>query len=640
MIVELHKYLILGNRSEMDRFFSLAQRGGFLEFIGLSNKKALELPDDAKALMAAIKILRAHIAPTHESYDPTLDPVRLAQQIIQWNEEHEKLLEEQRLLQAEVARIGAFGHFSRRELDQIEQEGKRVFQFFCMKSDLAKEIKLPPEVIYVGTEYDLAYFVAINKERTQYPKMIEILIDRPVGELRERLHQVRVELTERERDIHRSVRARSYLQSGLFDYLNDYHLKLAKHDAASPLGESLFAIEAWVPATKVKAMKALLSGLDVYAEEVAIEAKDKIPTYQENQGAAKIGEDLVHVYDTPAWSDKDPSLWVLIFFSLFFAMIVSDAGYGLIYLSLGLFLKWKCKKASGFLKRFIKLILIASTTCIIWGTLTASFFGIEIGPNNPFRKISLLHYLATRKAEYHMEKKDDVYEEYLKEDPAVATATDGHDFLVKASHESEGKIKYDALDDFYDDILLEFSLLIGLIHISLSFLRYLNRNWTGIGWILFMVGGYLYFPSFLDATSLFNFMGWISKPIAYAVGKQMLYAGLALVFVIALLQKKKWGALYELTNAIQVFSDVLSYLRLYALALAGMIMAQTFNDLGLKAGIIGGILILLMGHLVNLSLTIMSGVIHGLRLNFLEWYHYSFEGGGRLFDPLRIRKVK
>ncbi len=624
----------------MDRFFTLAQRAGFLEFIGLSHKKALEMPQDAKTIISAIKIARAHTAHTHEPYESPLDPVRLAEQIVKWNDEHEKLLEEERMLNAEIARIAAFGNFSRNELDRLEEEGKRVFQFFCMKSDLAREITLPSEVIFVGTEYDLDYFVSINKERAQYPKMIEITIERPVGELRDRLHRLRLEVVKVEQEIHESARALPYLQSGLLDYLNEHHLRLAKHDAAAPLGSSLFAIEAWVPETKVKALYGLLSGLDVYTEEISIEARDKIPTYQENKGVAKIGEDLVQVYDTPASTDKDPSLWILIFFSIFFAIIVSDAGYGLVYLSVGLFLKFKFKKASGFFKRFIKLTLIASTACIIWGVMTASFFGIEIGPNNPFRKMSFIHYLAVAKAEYHLEKKDDVYNEYVKQFPDAATATDGHDFLVKASHEVDGKMSYEAQKDFYDDILLELSLFIGLIHISLSFLRNMTRNWTGLGWILFMVGGYLYFPSFLEATSFLNFMGVISKSVSAVLGKQMLFFGLGLVFVIALLQKKKWGALHELTNAIQVFGDVLSYLRLYALSLAGMIMASTFNDLAMKMGIFGGVLIILVGHLVNLNLTIMSGVIHGLRLNFLEWYHYSFEGGGRLFDPLRIRKVK
>lgn len=640
MIVNLHKYLIIGNKSEMDRFFTLSQRAGFMEFIGLSHKKALEMPDDAKKIISAIKIARVHSVHAHEPYYPTIEPLQLAEQILSLNEEHEKLLEEQRILNAEVARIAPFGDFSRDELDRLEREGKRVFQFFCMKSDLAHDMTLPPEVIYVGTEYDLDYFVAINKERTTYPKMVEILIEKPIGLVKERLHHVRLELSKVEQEIHDAAKGYEFLQSGLLEYLDDYHLQLAKHDAARPMGESLFAIEAWVPETKIKALYGLLSGLDVFTEEIAIEPSDKIPTCQENKGAGKLGEDLVHIYDTPAWTDKDPSLWVLVFFALFFAMIVSDAGYGLIYLSIGLYLKWKFKKASGFFKRFIKLTLIVSTACIVWGTLTASFFGIEIGANNPFRRVSLIHYLASKKAEYHIEKKDDVYEEYLKQFPDVATATNGHEFLLKASQEVDGKIKYNALEDFYDDILLEISLFIGVIHISLSFIRYMTRNWTGIGWILFMIGGYLYFPSFLEATSLLNFLGVISKPLAYAVGKQLLYTGLGLVLVISLLQKKKWGALHELTNAIQVFADVLSYLRLYALALAGMIMASTFNDLGTRAGLIGGIVIILLGHITNLTLTIMSGVIHGLRLNFLEWYHYSFEGGGRAFNPLRIRKVK
>ncbi|MDE3047043.1 MAG: V-type ATP synthase subunit I, partial [Verrucomicrobiota bacterium] len=610
MIVKLAKYLIVGNQSDMDRFFVLAQRAGFIEFIGLSKKRALELPEDAKTILSAIKILRAH-----SSYSPTpfmtqLDPVPLASEIVAWNEELERLCEQERMLTLEMARVQAFGHFSRSELDGIEQEAKRVVQFFCMKSDLAREMTLPPEVIYVGTEYDLDYFVSINKEKTSYPKMIEIVIDKPVGELRDLLHQLRMDKASLEAKIHESAPGMSYLQNGLLTYLNEYHLKMAKHDAIHPVS-SLFAIEAWVPCTKINALHGLMSNLDVFAEEIEIEARDKIPTCQENKGAAKIGEDLVHVYDIPAWNDKDPSLWVLIFFALFFALIVSDAGYGLIYLLIGLFLKFKYKKASGLLRRFIKLTMILSVSCIIWGVATASFFGLEIGPTNPLRKISFIDYLASKKAVYHLRMQDDVYQEYVKQFPDVAGAESAQAFFLATQTTREGKTIYQAQADFANDILLELALFIGLVHITLSFLRSIHRNWTGAGWICFMVGGYLYFPSFLGATSLVNFLGWVPKAVAYSLGANLLYAGLGLVFVIALLQKRKWGALHELTNAIQVFADVLSYLRLYALALAGMIMAATFNDLAVKAGILGGIAIVLVGHATNLSLTVMSGTIHG-----------------------------
>jgi len=174
VIVHLQKYLIYGNKDEMDRFFELAQRAGFIEFIGLSHKKALELPEGAKKILAAIKIARQHTAHEPEEIPSYPSPEILAEQILDLNASHERLLEEQRVLTAEIFRIAIFGNFSRPELDLLEREGKRVVQFFCMKSDLAHEMLQPPEVIYIGTEYDLDYFVAINRERTQYPKMIEI----------------------------------------------------------------------------------------------------------------------------------------------------------------------------------------------------------------------------------------------------------------------------------------------------------------------------------------------------------------------------------------------------------------------------------------------------------------------------------
>jgi V/A-type H+-transporting ATPase subunit I len=152
-----------------------------------------------------------------------------------------------------------------------------------------------------------------------------------------------------------------------------------------------------------------------------------------------------------------------------------------------------------------------------------------------------------------------------------------------------------------------------------------------------MIGGTLYFPKILNATSIINFTGLVSKELAYAWGGQLVYGGIGLAFVAALFQKK-WMAFHELTNVIQVFADVLSYIRLYALGLAGAMVAKTFNEMGMNAGLFGGALIILAGHINNLGLSIMGGAIHGLRLNFLEWYHYSFDGGGKLFDPLKLKK--
>ncbi len=112
---------------------------------------------------------------------------------------------------------------------------------------------------------------------------------------------------------------------------------------------------------------------------------------------------------------------------------------GLVFLVIALVLRWKLPKdAPGPLKRFTKLFTILAISCIIWGSATAAFFGIEIGPDNPFRKMSFIHYLAAKKAEYHLEQKDDVYRAYVKDYPAVRNAKDGHDFLVKTAYLKEG----------------------------------------------------------------------------------------------------------------------------------------------------------------------------------------------------------
>lgn len=640
MIIDVRKYLIFGPKEEMDEFFNLAQRAGFLEFIGLSHKKSLELTDEIKTLLAAIKIAKKF--PTHPQEAPhhIPDPLALAAKIVECQALSDRLAEEERVLLAEISRVSVFGDFSSNDVLEIQKEGRRVFQYFCMKSDLARETALPPELIFVGTEYDLDYFIAINKEKVRYPKMIEMIVEHPVGELREKLFAIRDKKAHVETELRQYANALSALQEGLVNFLNEHHLRLVKHDAAFPLGDAAFAIEAWVPVTRIKALGGLLSSFDVVAEPIEIEPHDKIPTCMENKRLGKMGADLVHIYDVPAHTDKDPSSWVMVSFSIFFAMIVSDAGYGLVYLLIALFLKFKFPNLVGSAKRLLKMSLIISCCCIVWGVLVASFFGIQVGPDSPLRKTSLIHALAVKKAEYHMSQKDEAYDEWVRDFPAVASATDGHDFLVKASKPDEnGSLTYAALNDFYDNILMEFSLVMGIFHLTLSLCRYLTRNWAGLGWIFFMIGGYLYFPTMIHATTMANFLGIISKSFALTWGLRLVFGGIGVAFIFSFIQKR-WAAFHEIMNVVQVFSDVLSYLRLYALSLAGMIMADTFNNMGLNLNLFGGILIIIFGHITNIGLSTMGATIHSLRLNFLEWYHYSWEGGGRLFNPLCLRRSK
>lgn len=640
MIIELRKYLFFGNRGEMDRFFTLSQRAGFLEFIGPVRKKALELPPVAKIFLHAIKIAKHYPVHPQELPHDITEPELIANKIVTLKEEQEHLLETERMLVAEIARIAVFGDFSRSELNAFEVEAKRVVQFFCMKSSLASEIEMPSEVIYVGTDYDLDYFVSVNKESKQYPKMIEIQIEHPVGELRHKLQHVREEIAKKEADLKMLCNAMPFLQEGLVQHLNSHHLQQAKHSAALSLNDQLFAIEAWVPSNRIESLYGLISTLQVDAVEIAIESKDMIPTHMENVGMGKVGEDILHIFDTPSHEDKDPSRWILVFFSLFFAMILCDAGYGLIFFLVFALIKWRFPRLQGIKKRVVKLGFVLGISSMVWGVLTASYFGLELRPDNPLQKLSVMASLVEKKAAYHVAMKDDVYQEIVHNYPELSDASSGNDLLDYYTQSGTKTRTYPIFEEFWNNILMEFAFLIGISHISLSFLRYLRRNWAGLGWILFLIGGYLYFPSIIQATTLINFTGLIAKPTAYAYGFFLLFGGLGLAFLAAFF-KKKWGAFQELLHVVQVFADVLSYLRLYALALGGIVMARTFNDtLGIDMGVVAASVVIFCGHSINISLCLMGAVVHGLRLNFLEWFHYSFIGGGRLFNPLVLKRFE
>lgn len=153
----------------------------------------------------------------------------------------------------------------------------------------------------------------------------------------------------------------------------------------------------------------------------------------------------------------------------------------------------------------------------------------------------------------------------------------------------------------------------------------------------FLIGAYLYFPYYLKVPSFLNFVGGIDLVRGGEIGLELMYAGIGVAWVLSII-KHGWTGIFEVMTLIQVFADSLSYLRLYALGLAGAIVASTINEIASGMPLFAAVFLILCAHAVNIMLGTMSGIIHGLRLNFLEWYHYSFEGGGKEFQPLMLLK--
>jgi V/A-type H+-transporting ATPase subunit I len=212
-----------------------------------------------------------------------------------------------------------------------------------------------------------------------------------------------------------------------------------------------------------------------------------------------------------------------------------------------------------------------------------------------------------------------------------------------------GGLKLLDLNDF--DTMTKLSVSIGVLHLVLAHLEQLSLKWRRaaawmhVGWIAAMLGGYAMWLG--DGLGELN---WL-----YTAGQWALGLGLLAVFVFASERTVRdarsalmrlLDGLSALTSVTRVFGDVLSYLRLFALGLASASLALTFNGLAHQAGQIQGvgllfaILILLVGHVLNLMLALMSGVVHGLRLNYIEFYNWALSGEGYAFQPFNKKESK
>lgn len=637
MNITVKKFLFVGSMDDKAAFFHRAQQAGIIHFIDPHPVSMKDIPQDVQQLTKAIKVLRGLPPVEQEENFSLLNEDEIVQEINDFHDLNEKLLEEMRVLRLEISRVSVFGDFSLADLEYVEKEARRKIQFFFAKPTAFEETPEPEEAIYIGSEHNLDYYMTINPHPVNYDKMVEIKIEQPLGVLQERYAIAEQEHTRVERELKNYAKFNHFLHHALIAKLNRYNLYTAQNYIQNTLDGSLFAIEGWVADTRLDELDRLLDQSHIYADEIAIEPTDVVPTYLENEGFKRMGEDLVHIYDTPSPGDKDPSLWVLLGFTMFFAFIVGDAGYGAVYLAIALFLRYKFPNLTGLKKRILNIFTVLSAACIIWGVLMTSFFGMQISPDNPLRKLSLIQWLAEKKAAYHMTQQDSTYQGWLQKYPGIADIQDPHELVMYRPFDATPGKAPEILGSVANNIMFELALFIGVVHLILSLLRYSGRNWNNLGWVAFLIGAYLYFAAHLGVPSILNFVGGIDLVEGGRVGFGLMIGGILFAWIGSII-RNGWTGIFELMSLIQVFADVLSYLRLYALALAGAIVASTVNDIASGIPFLLGAVLVVISHAVNIVLGTMSGVIHGLRLNFLEWYHYSFEGGGKRFQPLELIK--
>jgi V/A-type H+/Na+-transporting ATPase subunit I len=311
--------------------------------------------------------------------------------------------------------------------------------------------------------------------------------------------------------------------------------------------------------------------------------EDNVPTFIRNpRWVTLIKPVLALLGIIPGYRELDVSPMFLIFFSLFFGILIGDAGYGLAYFGLTFFMQKKMGKNPAS-KNVFTLFYLLSSSAIIWGVLTGTFFG--------------------------------------------------QGWLAKTG--------FKPLVPFLNDMkfMENFCFFLGAFHLSIAhFWKTIVKlpslsALAEIGWICVLWAAF-----FLARTLI------LAEPFP-SWGMWLVYLGVGMVILFTNPQRNMFKAIGEGLGAVALslmnnFTDVVSYVRLAAVGMAGLAIAETTNGMG--AGLSGGIatvaaiFILVFGHALNIVLGPMSVLVHGVRLNVLEFSgHAGLTWSGVAYEPLK-----
>jgi V/A-type H+-transporting ATPase subunit I len=581
-IVPLSKVTLVGHQAQKEQVLEDLQELGCLEVVSLA-PDLVPLADPAKRSREALGYLERCSQKQRPVRNPAgFDAVEIEKEIVALQERTHLLELEHDSIMHRIEALAPWGDFDFPPQDDLA--GKR-FWFYIVPRNRMKELE-ESELIWEEVKRDgrHAYVIVISEREPQgvpAPRVRTGNVSRRV--LERRLEDVELELEDAYLERIRLTRWRDLLSHSLDD-LED---RAVRQQAAGHCYDSgpVFALQAWAPTES-------LDELSSYARErgLAIEVseptpEDRPPTLLRNTERREGGEDLVNFYKTPSYWSWDPSTVMLFSFAIFFAMIISDAGYGLV-LALVVAYFWKRLSSSATGRRWRWVLATLAAATVSYGILVGSFFGV----------------------------------------------TPGRDTLLS---------RFNVLDLTDAPTMMGISVSIGALHVVVANVMDARRHgWSPralapLGWALSIAAGFAFFIAAQAGEET------LQRVAAVVAG-----VGLLLVFGFAGYGARPLGrlgrGLVAMTRITGAFGDVLSYLRLFALGLASASLAVAFNGMAANAreaipgiGLLAALTILLIGHSLNLLLAVASGFIHGLRLNVIEFFNWGLPEEGPLFRPFK-----
>jgi V/A-type H+-transporting ATPase subunit I len=536
----------------------------------------------------------------------------LVQEVSELKHELDSLGERTNQLVREMDRVASWGDVSVAALVEVDKGSGRSLRFF--EAPLKEMASLPKELEYMRLQAPKGKFrfglvLGDGEKLPELPPSFQefLLPELSLTQMRREI----VSIDQRKKEIARAFKDLSVRVTFVKMYLQELEadIVLERLRSGMPDQEHFAYLQGYVPARDCDKFKKIVAK---YGWAIAFNDpsdEENPPTLVENPPAIRIIEPVFEFLGTvPNYREYDISLWFLLFFSLFFAMIFGDGGYGSLIVLASLASIIMGKRKGRPVGDAQKLFLLLGAVTVVWGALTASWFGIQFN-----HLPSLLQRISLN-------------------------------FINGQSPDSESNIKV-------------FCFIIGLVQLSIAHLKNIRRDFPNlkflsqIGSLLLLVGMFNAALNLVIDATRFPLRSWVLICIAIGFSLVFLFGNWNGKFGSSLLESLK-GIIPTFLGTVSVFADIVSYIRLWAVGLAGLAISQTVN--GMASGILGGaagfllgfilklliaIVLLLVSHSLNFVLTVLSVVVHGIRLNMLEFSgHLGMEWSGYKYNPLREQK--
>ena len=385
-------------------------------------------------------------------------------------------------------------------------------------------------------------------------------------------------------------------------FLSDFFLtQIEKYKAVENAGstEMAFYVKGYVPLRvadeiKFEIERSYRAQMEIYEPDYE---NEDVPVLIENNSFAAGVESITDMYSSPSNKDVDPNPIMAIFYYVFFGLMLSDAGYGLLMLIFAIFAKKKMK-VTGNLKKMADMVLYCGISTVFWGAMFGGFFGDLI--------------------------------------PTVCKTFLGMTDLPSMA------LWMEPMNNSIE--LLLYCFLFGIIHLMAGvlirgYMLIRDKNYLGAVCdtvpVMIFVGGFAIVGAGFFTTVPDNIK---------SMGTKILLAGAVLIVLTAGRSSKNiigklGGGLYGLYNAASGYlGDILSYSRLLALGLVTGVIANVINLLAAMAGnIIVFVLIFILGHTINIAINLIGTYVHTSRLQYVEFFSKFYEGSGRSFTPFKIK---